>query len=182
MPGRLRRPGQSGSGHRCYVGALDLNELGFRDVGSDGGGQPPYDPGDLLKLYLYGYLHQVRSSRRLEREARRNVELMWLLRGLAPGYRTIANFRKDNGAGLRAANREFVLLARSLDLLGGELVAIDGAFFHGDASKASILTTKRLHEQMAALDRSIAEYNAALETNSLPSRRRGTRRRRQRRR
>jgi len=150
----------------AYVDALDLNELGFRDVGSDGGaGQPPYDPADLLKLYLYGYLHQVRSSRRLEREAQRNVELMWLLRGLAPGYRTIANFRKDNATGLKAANRDFVLLARRLDLLGGALVAIDGAFFHGDASKASILTKKRLHEQMAALDRSIAEYNAALEAN-----------------
>jgi len=150
----------------AYVDALDLNALGFRDVGSDGGaGQPPYDPGDLLKLYLYGYLHQVRSSRRLEREARRNVELMWLLRGLAPRYRTIANFRTANAAGLKAANRDFVLLARSLDLLGGALVAIDGAYFHGDASKASILTTKRLQEQMAALDRSIAEYNAALETN-----------------
>jgi transposase len=150
----------------AYVDSLDLNEVGFRDVGSDGGaGQPPYDPADLLKLYLYGYLHQVRSSRRLEREARRNVELMWLLQGLAPGYRTIANFRKENAAGLKAANRDFVLLARSLDLLGGTLVAIDGAFFHGDASKASILTKKRLQEQMAALDRSIAEYNAVLEAN-----------------
>jgi transposase len=150
----------------AYVDSLDLTELGFRDVGSDGGaGQPPYDPADLLKLYLHGYLHQVRSSRRLEAEARRNVELMWLLRGLAPGYRTIANFRKDNDAGLRAANRDFVLLARSLDLLGGTLVAIDGAFFHGDASKASILTKKRLQEQMAALDRSIAEYSAALDAN-----------------
>jgi hypothetical protein len=108
---------------------------------------------------------------------------MWLLRGLAPGYRTIANFRKQNAAGLKAANRDFVLLAGSLDLLGGMLVAIDGAFFHGDAGKASILTEKRLREQMAALDRSIAEYNAALEASSLPSRRRGTmpRRRRQRR-
>ena len=150
----------------AYVDALDLNELGFRDLGSDGGaGQPPYDPADLLRLYLYGYLHQVRSSRRLEREARRNVELMWLLRGLVPGYRTIANFRKDNAAGLTAANRDFVLLARSLDLLGGALVAIDGAFFHGDASKASIRTEKRLQQQMAAVDRSIAEYNAAVATN-----------------
>jgi transposase len=150
----------------AYADSLDLSGLDFGDVGSDGGaGQPPYDPADLLKLYLYGYLHQVRSSRRLEREARRNVELMWLLRGLAPGYRTIANFRKENAAGLKAANRDFVLLARSLDLLGGTLVAIDGAFFHGDAGKASILTEKRLREQMAALDRSIAEYNAALEAN-----------------
>ena len=150
----------------AYVDSLDLNALVFRDVGSDGGaGQPPYDPADLLKLYLYGYLNQVRSSRRLEREARRNTEVIWLLRGLTPGYRTIANFRKDNAAGLRAVNREFVLLARSLDLLGGELVALDGAFFHGNASKASILTKKRLEERMAALDRSIAEYQAALTTN-----------------
>jgi transposase len=150
----------------AYVASLDLIALGFRDVGSDGGaGQPPYHPGDLLKLYLYGYLNQVRSSRRLEREARRNMEVIWLLRGLVPGYRTIANFRKGNPAALQAANREFVLLARDLDLLGGELVAIDGAFFHGDASKASILTQRRLHEQMAALDHSIAEYGAALEAN-----------------
>jgi hypothetical protein len=107
----------------------------------------------------------VRSSRRLEREARRNTEVIWLLRGLTPGYRTIANFRRDNAAGLRAANRELVVLARRLDLLGGELVAIDGAFFHGDASKASILTKKRLEERMAALDRSIAEYHGALTAN-----------------
>ena len=84
----------------AYVDSLDLNDLGFRAVGSDGGaGQPPYDPADLLKLYLYGYLHQVRSSRRLERETRRNVELMWLLGGLTPGYRTIANFRKSLPSG-----------------------------------------------------------------------------------
>ena len=165
MSGGLCRPGHTVRARR-HANSLDLSGLGFGNVGSDGGaGQPPYDPADLLKLYLYGYLHQVRSSRRLEREARRNVELMWLLRGLAPGYRTIANFRKENAAGLKAANRDFVLLARSLDLLGGTLVAIDGSFFHGDAGKASILTEKRLREQMAALDRSIAEYNAALEAN-----------------
>src|SRR5215467_15728766 len=133
-----------------YVCALDLAKLGFLHAGRGVEvGQPPYDPADLLKLYLYGYLNQVRSSRRLEREARRNTEVIWLLRGLTPGYRTIANFRKDNAAGLRAANREFVVLARSLDLLGGELVALDGAFFHGDAGKASILTKKRLEERMA---------------------------------
>ena len=79
----------------AYVASLDVVGLGFRDVGSEGGaGQPPYDPADLLKLYLYGYLNQVRSSRRLECEARRNLEVMWLLRGLMPGYRTIADVRK----------------------------------------------------------------------------------------
>jgi transposase len=150
----------------AYVQSLDLAALGFRHAEGDGGaGQPPYDPADLLKLYLYGYLNQVRSSRRLEREARRNVELIWLLRGLAPGYRSIGNFRKDNRNALQAANRDFVLLLRQLDLLGGELVAIDGAFFHGDASKASIVTAKRLAEQLAALERDIAAYAEALEAN-----------------
>jgi transposase len=136
----------------AYVSTLDVNALGFRAVGSDGGaGQPPYDPADLLKLYLYGYLNQVRSSRRLEREARRNVEVIWLLRGLAPGYRTIAKFRQYNPTALKAVNRDFVVLAHSLDLLGGEVVGIDGAFFHGDASKASIVTATRLHEGIASV-------------------------------
>ena len=150
----------------AYVETLDLMKLGFRAVGSEGGaGQPPYNPGDLLKLYLYGYLNQVRSSRRLRRETERNVEVMWLLRGLRPGYRTIGDFRKMNAAALQAANREFVRLAGTLDLLGGAVVAIDGAFFHGDASKASIVTRKRLEEQLGKLDGSIAEYAAALEAN-----------------
>jgi transposase len=96
-----------------FVCALDLAKLGFRHA--DRGvevGQPPYDPADLLKLYLYGYINQVRSSRRLEREACRNLELIWLLRNLKPGYRTIANFRKENWEALKAANRSFVLLVR----------------------------------------------------------------------
>lgn len=150
----------------AYVGSLDLLTLGFRHAGCAGGaGQPPYDPADLLKLYLYGYLNQVRSSRRLEREAGRNVELLWLLKGLVPGYRSIGNFRKDNRDALKAANRAFVALARELDLLGGEVVAIDGAFFHGDASKASIVTGTRLDERLAALERRIEDYSAALEAN-----------------
>lgn len=150
----------------AYVASLDLVALGFRHAGRHGGaGQPPYDPADLLKLYLYGYINQVRSSRRLEREAGRNLELIWLLRGLLPGYRTIANFRKENGAALKSANRNFVLLARSLNLFGGELVAIDSAFFHGDASKASIITQVRLAEQLSALERSIEAYADALDTN-----------------
>src|SRR5882724_1953974 len=134
----------------AYVSAVDLAALGFRYAEGDGGaGQPPYDPADLLKLYLYGYLNQVRSSRRLEREAGRNVELIWLLKGLCPGYRTIGSFRKENWSALKAANREFVVLLRSLGLVGGALVAIDGAFFHGDASKGSIVTGKRLAERLA---------------------------------
>jgi transposase len=149
-----------------FVCALDLAKLGFRHA--DRGvelGQPPYDPADLLKLYLYGYINQVRSSRRLEREACRNLELIWLLKNLRPGYRTIANFRKENWKALKAVNRGFVLLLRELDLVGGAVVAIDGSFFHGDASKASIFTRKRLADQIARLDLEIEAYGRSIEDN-----------------
>jgi transposase len=149
-----------------FVCALDLADLGFRHAKRGVGvGQPPYDPADLLKLYLYGYLNRLRSSRRLEAEAGRNLELIWLLKGLQPGYRTIADFRKENWAALKAANCSFVLLLRELGLLGGTQVAIDGAFFHGDASKASIVTHKKLTEQLAALDRDIEAYRGSLDAN-----------------
>lgn len=150
-----------------FVCALDLGKLGFRhaDRGAEAMGQPPYDPADLLKLYLYGYINQVRSSRRLEREACRNLELIWLLKNLRPGYRTIANFRKENWQALKAVNRGFVLMARELGLVGGAVVAIDGSFFHGDASKASIFTRKRLAEQVARLDLEIDAYGKSLEDN-----------------
>ena len=149
----------------AFVAALDLARLGFRHAGSMGGGvgQPPYDPADLLKLYLYGYVHRVRSSRRLEQEARRNLELIWLLHGLTPGYRTIAKFRAENWAALKASNRSFVLLARELGLLGGTLVAIDGAFFDGNASKGSIATKKRLAAALAAIEGDIDAYGTALD-------------------
>jgi transposase len=150
----------------AYVGGLDLARLGFRHAEASGGaGQPPYDPADLLKLYLYGYLNQVRSSRRLSREAERNLEVIWLLHGLRPGYRTIADFRKANWAALKAANRDFVLMLRELELLGGELVAIDGSFFHGNASKASIATRTKLCAALAAIEREIEAYGGALEAN-----------------
>jgi transposase len=150
-----------------FVCALDVAKLGFRhaDRGAETMGQPPYDPADLLKLYLYGYINQVRSSRRLEREACRNLELIWLLKNLRPGYRTIANFRKENWAALKAVNRSFVLVARALGLVGGGVVAIDGSFFHGDASKASIFTRKRLAGQIAKLDQEIEAYGRSLEDN-----------------
>ena len=149
-----------------YVGSLDLVALKFRHAERVGGaGQPPYDPGHLLKLYLYGYLNRVRSSRRLAVECMRNLELIWLLQGLTPRYRTISDFRKDNWAALKAANRDFVLVARALELVAGELVAVDGAFFHGDASKASIATETRLAKRLAAVDREIEDYRATLEAN-----------------
>src|ERR1700722_10887605 len=150
-----------------FVCALDLAKLGFRraDRAADEMGQPPYDPADLLKLYLYGYTNRVRSSRRLEQEACRNLELIWLLKNLKPGYRTIANFRKENWAALKAVNRSFVLLVRELGLVGGAVVAIYGSFFHCDASKASIFTRKRLAEQVARLDLEIEAYGRSIEDN-----------------
>ena len=149
-----------------FVDALDLAELGFRHAKRGvGAGQPPYDPADLLKLYLYGYINQVRSSRRLEREAGRNLELIWLLKNLRPGYRTIADFRKENWAALKAANRNFILLLRELDLVGGILVALDGALFHGNASKESIFTQRKLIKQIAELDKEIEAYHKSLEAN-----------------
>jgi transposase len=157
----------------AYVEALDLAKLGFRHAARVvGAGQPPYDPADLLKLYLYGYLNQIRSSRRLEREAGRNIELMWLLGELVPGYRTIAKFRAENAAPLRQVNRDFVLILRKLGLVDGALVAIDGAFFDGNASKASIITRKRLEgrlvklaSEIAAAEREAVAYVAALDAN-----------------
>jgi transposase len=150
----------------AFVAALDLDQLGFRHAGPGGGaGQPPYDPADLLKLYLYGYTNRVRSSRSLEREAGRNLELMWLMKRLVPGYRTIATFRKDNWRALKAVNREFVLLVRELGLVGGEVVAIDGAFFDGNASKASIRTRRKLAKRLAAIEQEIEAYGATLEAN-----------------
>jgi len=170
----------------AYVEVLDLAKLGFRHAARVVvAGQPPYDPADLLKLYLYGYLNQIRSSRRLEREAGRNIELMWLLGELVPGYRVpgldpgIAKFRAENAAPLRQVNRDFVLMLRKLGLVGGAMVAIDGAFFDGNASKASIVTRERLAGRLvkldgalAAMDRKIAAaereavaYVAALDAN-----------------
>jgi transposase len=146
-----------------FVDSLDLEKLGFvLPVSAGGAGQPPYHPGDLLKLFIYGYLFRMRSSRALAREACRNLELIWLLRELRPCFRTIATFRRDNWAALKAANREFVLMMRELNLVGGEVVAIDGAFFHGDASRGSIKTQRRLAERLAEIDRDIEEYGTAL--------------------
>src|SRR3984893_6632077 len=112
-----------------FIDELDLGALGFEGVQPASTGRPAYHPSTLLKLYLYGYLNRVQSSRRLEREAQRNIELMWLTGRLAPDFKTIANFRKDNGAAIRQVCREFVLLCRRLDLFSQAVVAIDGSKF-----------------------------------------------------
>ena len=106
---------------------------------------------------LYGYLNRIHSSR-LEREARRNLEAIWLAQGLRPGYKTLANFRKDNSQALKAANQEFILLCKDLALFGGEVVAVDGSFFNADASTDGIFTAKKLDDPLAALEHKIDAY------------------------
>ena len=110
----------------AFVDGLDLTAAGFLRVEAKAIGRPSYAPGDLLKLYIYGYLNRVRSSRRLETECHRNIEVLWLLRTLKPDFKTIADFRRDNRAAFRAVFRQFVLLCRRLDLYGRELLAVDG--------------------------------------------------------
>ena len=113
----------------AFVDELDLATLGFDGVVPEATGRPAYHPSTLLKIYVYGYLNRVQSSRRLEREAQRNVELMWLTGRLAPDFKTIADFRKDNGPAIRAACRQFVVLCRQLELFSEAVVAIDGSKF-----------------------------------------------------
>ncbi|WP_165742094.1 transposase [Candidatus Thiosymbion oneisti] len=150
----------------AYVDTLDLPALGFTKSGGDlTPGQPAFDPGLRLKLYLYGDLNRVRSSRRLERECRRNLELIWRLEGLVPSYRTSAEFRRVNGTSRRAANRDFVLLCRELDLVGGETIGIDGSFFQASASDASITTKKDLEAQLKKIERDLEAYTQSLDAN-----------------
>ena len=148
----------------AFVGTLDLEALGFEHAEANcGAGQPAFDPALLLKLYLYGYQHRVRSSRRLEAETRRNLEVIWLCQGASPSYKTIADFRKNNAAALRAANREFVLLCRELSLLGGSRVAIDGTCLKADANPDSFHSKASLERHLKRLDEKIAAYHRQLD-------------------
>lgn len=147
----------------AFVDGLDVKRLGFGRSVPACTGRPPYDPRDLLKLYLYGYLNEVRSSRRLERECSRNLELMWLLRRLAPDFKTIADFRRDNGAAIVGACRTFVLFCRDQGLFTARLVALDGSKFRAAASAKRIMGRREIAEETVRLDRRIADYLAALD-------------------
>jgi len=146
-----------------FVDALDLAKLGFSKVEAEATGRPPYQPGDLLKLYVYGYLNQVRSSRRLEREAGRNLEVLWLINRLRPSFKTIADFRKEHVKALVNVCRAFVLFCREQSLLGGELVALDGTKVEAVASTRRVITPESLAKRGQALDRKIAEHLAAMD-------------------
>jgi transposase len=141
----------------AYIESLNLRELGYiqTQAKQSAAGQPAYAPGTLLKLYLYGYLNRVRSSRQLERECQRNLEVVWLLQGLKPSYKTIADFRKVHGQALRQTHRDFILLCKHLGLFGGERVAVDGSYFKGSVSQKSFRTRARLTREIEQLQRQI---------------------------
>jgi transposase len=140
-----------------FIDDLDISGLGFRTE-PNATGRPSYHPKMMLKLYVYGYLNRVQSSRRLEREAQRNVELMWLTGRLAPDFKTIADFRKDNGEAIRLVCREFVMLCRKLGLLNNTLVAIDGSKFKAVNNRDKNFTRAKMKRRLAAVEASIDRY------------------------
>jgi transposase len=148
----------------AFVDELDLASLGFASVVPAATGRPGYHPATLLKLYLYGYLNQVASSRRLEREAGRNVELMWLTGRLAPDFKTIADFRRDNGPAIQAACRQSVVLCRQIGLLAGGVVALDGSRFKAVNARDRNFTPAAFRRRIEQVEASIARYLAALDT------------------
>jgi transposase/IS5 family transposase len=142
----------------AFVDELDLAAAGFVRVEAKATGRPGYAPADLLKLYIYGYLNRVRSSRRLEMESHRNIEVIWLLRSLKPDFKTIADFRRDNRAAFRSVFREFVLLCRRLDLYGRELLAVDGTRIKAVNNKDRNFTRTSLQEFIRAADERLDDY------------------------
>src|SRR3990170_320164 len=140
-----------------FIDSLDLKSLGFEHVVLKETGRPPCHPADLLKLYVYGYLNRIRSSRRLETESGRNLELMWLLKRLTPDFKTIADFRRDNRRAIRRVCWEFILFCRKLDLFGGELAAIDGSKIKAQNAKGRNFTQTKLKRQMKELEEKVDE-------------------------
>lgn len=148
----------------AFVEELDLQALGFKGVDPASTGRPSYHPAVLLKLYIYGYLNCIQSSRRLEREAQRNVELMWLTGRLAPDFKTIADFRHDNGAGIRNVCKRFVGMCRELKLFTQAIVAIDGSKFKAVNSRDRNVTSAKIDARQRQIEQSIQRYLDALET------------------
>ncbi|MEH6633635.1 MAG: IS1182 family transposase [Halopseudomonas aestusnigri] len=147
----------------AFVDGLDLKEAGFTRVQSKSTGRPGYDPADLLKLYIYGYLNRIRSSRKLEVETHRNIELIWLLRHLKPDFKTIADFRRDNRSCFKKVFREFVLLCRQLDLFGRKLLAVDGTKIKAVNSKDNNFTRRSLTKMIKEADERLDTYLKCLD-------------------
>src|SRR5262247_4462663 len=150
-----------------FVDALDLAEMGFDGVDPAATGRRAYHPSVLLKLYIYGYLNQVQSSRRLEREAGRNVEVMWLTGRLVPDHKTIADFRKDNGPAIRKVCAQFVALCRAIGLLTKASVAVDGSKFKAVNNRDKNFTRAKMERRIAQIEESVARYLSQLDTADL---------------
>ncbi len=148
----------------AFIDELDMRALGFAGVEPAATGRPSYHPSILLKLYLYGYLNRIQSSRRLERECQRNVELMWLIGKLAPDFKTIADFRRDNGEAIRNVCRQFVMLCRRLNLFSQAVVAIDGSKFKAVNAHDRNFTHGKLEKRMQQIDQCIERYLVAMDT------------------
>ncbi len=146
-----------------FVDELDLKKLGFEGMEPEVTGRPAYHPTTLLKVYIYGYLNRIQSSRRLERETQRNVELIWLTGRLMPDFKTIADFRKDNGQAIRGVCREFIVLCRRLDLFSEAIVAIDGSKFKAVNNRDKNFTDRKIKARMKQLEESIARYLVELD-------------------
>ena len=151
----------------AFVEALDLDGLGFEDIEPSATGRPGYHPAVLLKLYIYGYLNRIQSSRRLEREARRNLEVIWLLQRLSPDDKTIADFRRDNGLGIKKVCAKFVELCRRMGLLTKASVAIDGSKFKAVNTRDKNFTKGKVERRRQQLEESVSRYLAQLDTADL---------------
>ena len=147
-----------------FVEGLDLGALGFEGVEPSATGRPSYHPSVLLRIYIYGYLNRIQSSRRLERETQRNVEVMWLTGRLMPDFKTIADFRKDNGPAIRNVCRQFVVLCRELDLFAEAIVAIDGSKFKAVNNRDKNFTQAKMQRRMKEIEESIGRYLADMDT------------------
>ena len=148
----------------AFVEQLELREMGFERVDPELTGRPAYHPSVLLKIYIYGYLNRIQSSRRLEHETQRNIELMWLTGRLMPDFKTIANFRKDNGQAIRRVCRQFIVLCRQLNLFTQALVAIDGSKFKAVNNRDKNFTAAKMKRRLAAINESIERYLRAMDT------------------
>lgn len=142
----------------AYVDNLDLNEFDFTHSNTKETGRKPYDPGDLLKLYIYGYLNKIRSSRRLEQATYRNVEIIWLMKKLHPDFKTIADFRKDNVKSIKKVCRDFTLLCKKMDLFGCELIAIDSSRISASNNNARCFTKNKIKKLIETIDKKIDDY------------------------
>lgn len=147
----------------AFIEELDLTALGFAGMEPEKTGRPAYHPATLLKLYVYGYLNRIQSSRRLERESQRNLEVMWLTGRLMPDFKTIADFRKDNGSAIGAVCRQFVMLCRRLNLFSEAIVAIDGSKFKAVNSRDKNFTPNKVQKRIEQIEASIKQYLAAMD-------------------